>query len=182
MKQMHEAHSPSRDQARVCDPAVGALVIASIRYLQIRSRQVALEFAKVREQECPKDAPPYPSPLADLEETRAAANQVWQELEALLARPSDPRRPEPGPVASRLFDEEAPPSTNPRYGEDAMADADQLRVQILLERASASPDQERIAHLKGLHEFYLSIGKPDYWDRWLTERTGADGSRAGEGP
>jgi hypothetical protein len=121
--------------------------------------------------EPPKDAPPYPSAAADPKETREAAEVAWQQLEDLLAQPTDPGRPEPGPVASRVFSEETPPSTNPRYGEDAMADADQLRVQILRERASVTPDLERIAKLEGLHEFYLSIGEPDYWDRWLAERS-----------
>lgn len=158
----------SGDQGR--DPAVGALIIASIRYLRIRSRRVALEFAQVRGLPRPEDAAPYPSEEADLQQTSAAAERAWSELEALLATPSDPARPEPGPVASRAFSDQAPPSEHPKYGEQSMADADQLRVQILLEQASATPDLDRIAHLQGLHEFYRSVGEPDYWNRWLADQ------------
>ena len=164
------ADGPSRSSGQPRDPAVGALIVAAIRYLRIRSRQVALEFAHARGVPTPDDLPPFPSPLADLEETRAAAETAWQDLDALLALPADPSRPEPGPVASRAFSEQAPPSEHPRYGEHAMADADQLAVQIHLDRASAHPDLERIDRLEGLRQFYLSIGQPDYWERWLADR------------
>ena len=152
------------------DPAVGAVIIAAIRYLRVRSRQVALEFAQVRGVPQPEDAPPYPSEAADLQQTSAAADRAWSELEALLALPCDPCRPEPGPVASRVFSDQAPTSEHPKYGEQAMADADQPRVQLRLERASATPDLDRIAHLQGLHDFYRSVGEPDYWDQWLARQ------------
>ena len=169
------ADGSSRSSGQPRDPAVGALIVAAIRYLRIRSRQVALEIAQAQGVPTPDDLPPFPSPIADLEETRAAAESAWQDLDALLALPTDPSRPEPGPVASRVFSEQAPPSEHPRYGEHAMADADQLAVQIHLDRASVHPDLERIDRLEGLRQFYLSIGEPDFWQRWLADGRHASG-------